>query len=182
MAKQFKKLEQRLRLIEEAADGFENLEGQSGWFPDAAYDDGTPVAYVMNIQEYGAPAVGIPPRPYFSTAIHAHEREWSKQLAAGVLAVARGKRTAEQVLTGVSQLAAGHVRAQIAATSSPPLSPTTLMLRKWRREGREITGSTVGAAAAAVAAGEDYSGVPSDPLRDTGYAISTLTGITVRSK
>jgi len=39
-----------------------------GFFEDAAYDDGTPVAHVAAIQEFGYAEGGIPERPFFRMA------------------------------------------------------------------------------------------------------------------
>ena len=56
-----------------------------------------------------------------------------------------------------------------------PLSPITLVLRKWRREGKPITGKTVGEAAAAYAADPTIiNGVNADPLQDTGLLAASV--------
>lgn len=148
---------------------------QAGWFPTAKYEDGTPVAYVASIQEYGSPANGVPPRPSLRPTITEKRTEWVQDMARGLKAAIRGEITPEQVLEQVGMKMAADLQAGIENGTFAPLSPVTLMLRKWRRDGREITGRTVGEAAAAVAAGEDYSGVPNTPLRDTGLLIATLT-------
>lgn len=46
----FDKIKARLDAIPE---GFANRVAKVGWFPSAKYEDGTPVAYVAAIQEYG---------------------------------------------------------------------------------------------------------------------------------
>lgn len=155
---------------------FAGKEAQMGWFPSAQYEDGTPVAYVATIQENGAPEVGIPPRRFLRPTIDARTKAWTKLLESGVRAVSAGRATADQVFEGVGLQMAGDTKAQIASNAVEPLSPTTLVLRKWRREGLPISGKTVGQAAAAYA--EDPSiiaGVPSDPLQDTGLMVATLT-------
>jgi hypothetical protein len=161
--------------IKELAEGFVGRVAQAGWFPGAVYESGTPAAYVAAIQEYGSPANGIPPRPFVRVAIAEHQHEWSAAMAQGARAVLRGRMTADQVLEQVGSKVASDIQLQIETGDHAPLSPVTLMLRKWRREGRTITGKTVGEAAAAVAEGEDYSSAPTTPLRDTGMLIATLT-------
>ena len=39
-----------------------NSEAKVGWFENAKYSDGTPVAYIASIQEFGYPEGNIPPR------------------------------------------------------------------------------------------------------------------------
>lgn len=169
----FDKIEARIASIPES---FDDKVAQMGWFDSARYPDGTPVAYVATIQEKGAPAVGIPPRATIKPTIENRKTEWVKLLASGVKAVAEGRATADDVLEGVGLQAAGDMRKSIAEINSPPLSPTTILLRKWRREGRTITGKTVGEAAAAVAADPSLiAGENAKPLNDTGLLVATLT-------
>ena len=49
-----------------------------GFLENAKYPDGTPVAMVAAIQDYGAPGAGIPPRPFFRNMIADKQREWPK--------------------------------------------------------------------------------------------------------
>ena len=171
------KIEAKLADITKRLSEFDGQVAKIGWFESAKYEDGTPVAYVASIQEYGAPAAAIPPRPFFIPTIEEKKEEWSNSVAKGAKAVIAGRRSATQVLEAVGLKAAGDVRYTISQVRSPPLSKITLLLRKWRREGRKITGKTVGEAADAVAANADVSGVPSQPLNDTGYMITTLTSV-----
>ena len=144
---------------------------------DPAYEGGTPVATVAAIQEYGAPARGIPPRPFMRPAKDAHKDEWRKTLAGGVKAVAHGQATGDAVLSGVGLQMQGDIQEQIEATNSPALSPVTLLLRKWRRQGKKITGKTVGQAASAIKAGASVAGAPDTPLRDTGLLSASVNHI-----
>ena len=54
---------------------------QVGFLADARYPDGKPVAMIAAIQEYGAPSVGIPPRPFFRNMIAAKKGEWPDAVA-----------------------------------------------------------------------------------------------------
>lgn len=162
--------------LEAIPEQFSGQEAKIGWFPTARYEDGTPVAYVALIQEKGAPEVGIPARPFMQPAVDAHKDEWVKLMGDGVRAVIRGKATAEDVLEGVGLSAVGDVQEQIESGAHEPLSPTTILLRKWRREGRTITGKVVGEAAAQVAEHPELiQGVNADPLRDSGLMVATLS-------
>lgn len=139
-----------------------------GFMEGATYPDGTPVAYVAAIQNYGAPARSIPPRPFFSNMVKSKSPKWGEKL--GNLLVQTdydGRKSLELMGEGIS----GQLRESITATNEPPLSPVTLMLKKMKSEDQslQVSGKVVGEAAAKVAAGEDYSGQSTKPLVDTGH-------------
>jgi hypothetical protein len=174
------KIKSALERIPRELDG-KTVKAGFGLLGDAAYKDGTPVAAVAAIQEYGAPARGIPPRPFMRTAIKEHQAEWNKTLADGAKAVLHGQATGHQVLEGVGLQMQGDIKLEVNGVESPPLSPVTLLLRQWRKEGRKITGKTVGEAAAAVKAGARAKGVPDTPLRDTGHLVDSVNYIVDKS-
>lgn len=163
----------------ERLKGFDNRVAKVGWMESAIYPNGKQVAEVALIQEMGAPGASIPARPFLRPTVDDNKAEWERKFAAGVNAVMRDRISAEQVLEQMGLLAAGQMRAKLGSGDFLKLSPITLMLRKWRDadSSLKVTGKTVGAAAAAVAAGEDYSlpGMRDQPLNDTGYMIATLT-------
>lgn len=51
-----------------------------GFMSGATYPDGTPVAMVAAIQNYGAPRAGIPPRPFFSNMVADKSPQWGDRL------------------------------------------------------------------------------------------------------
>lgn len=138
------------------------------------YEDGTPVAYVAAIQEFGAPARSIPPRPFFRPAIADHKAEWVQNFAALAQKVIRGEISGDDAFDAVGIQAAIDIQAEIAKVNSPELSLITVLLRKWKKEGREITGATVGEAARAIAAGEDPGG-DNKPLNASGKMLASVT-------
>jgi hypothetical protein len=71
----------------------------------------------------------------------------------------------------------GALIQSIDDTTEPPLSPTTLMLRKMVGNKPElITGKMVGVAAAKVAAGEQgATGTQAKPLNWTGFMRNSIT-------
>jgi hypothetical protein len=99
---------------------------QVGFPKGANYEDGTPVAYVAAIQEFGAPAAKIPPRPFFAPAIKDNEVKWVKSIRGGIVQVTKGNMTADGVLEAVGLVAVGDVQASIEAVNSPPLAPATI--------------------------------------------------------
>ena len=158
---------------------FNGKEAKVGWFPaQYATGDHPYVAYVAMIQEMGAPEVGIPARPFIRPAIEKHQSEWVQTMADGAKGVLHGMITADAVLTGVGAKAVNDIKTQISLGDVEPLSPVTLVLRKWRREGVPITGKTVGEAAAAYKADPSIiDGVNADPLRDTGLLSASVTNV-----
>jgi len=107
-----------------AIKGLDGLEGKTGWFETAHYPDGTAVAYVATIHEFGTPR--IPARPFMRPAVADHGGEWLEALADGARASLNGGPSPETVLEIVTLQAAGNVAEKIAAVTSPPLKPVTV--------------------------------------------------------
>ena len=59
--------------LENVSDEFNGLVAQIGFPSGQHYPDGTNVAYVAAIQEFGAPAVNIPPRPFMQPTVKAQK-------------------------------------------------------------------------------------------------------------
>lgn len=94
-----------------------------GFLENALYPDGTPVAAVAAIDEFGAPAVNIPPRPYFRQMIAAKSPGWGESL--GNLAVNNDydmAQTFAQMGDGIK----GQLQDSIRALTTPALAPATV--------------------------------------------------------
>lgn len=164
--------------IDAMGAGFVNREARVGFFPGAQYEDGTPVAYVASIQEFGAPDQAIPPRPFMRPTVQDKQKEWTDEVAGGMRLVARGVMTSDDVLDAVGQAAAGDIVKTIAKGNFKDLSPITLMIRKMKDEHKgdanwRMSGAKVGEAAARVAAGEQGS-TRTAPLDDSGLMIASV--------
>ena len=164
------KLAAKLRQISERVNGKATL--RVGFLEGSTYPDGTSVPMVAAIQEFGAPKAGIPPRPYFRNLIAAKSGTWGD--AVGNLLPANGydaTKTLGQAGEGIK----GQLQKSIKDTMEPALSPVTLMLRKMRSEDQSlvVTGKVVGEAAQKVADGEDYGGVSTKPLVDSGHLMNS---------
>lgn len=136
------------------------------------YPSGIPVATVAAIQNYGAPAAGIPARPFFSSMVKEKSPAWGKQL----VSVLKANGYDAAVALGMM---GEHIKSQlqdsVKDTTSPPLSPVTVMLRGMRSKGVEITGKTVGAAAERVKEGKTNYGASTTPLVDlNGFLINKV--------
>ncbi len=154
----------------------DNMEVRVGWFESAQYPNGTPVAYAAAISEYGAPERSIPARPFMRPTAAEKENAWKDTAAKIATRILDGKMTAEEGANNIGAQVKGDILEKIVSITSPPLSPITLGARKYRREGKEVTGATIGEIARKIKDGSlDVSGVPSKPLYDTGLLINTLT-------
>lgn len=153
---------------------FADKQAKIGWPAGKQYEDGTPVAYVAAIQNFGVPDKSIPPRPMLKPTVEENQARWAKILQNLTKQVANGDLDAFEALDGVGRVAAADLQATIAQINEPELSAVTVLLRKWRKAGRTITGKTVGEAAAAIAEGID-PGTDNKPLNDTGYMIASVS-------
>lgn len=150
-------------------------EVRVGWLADAKYPNGTQVALVAAIQEFGAPSVGIPPRPFFRPMIAKHRDEWGPGLGGIMVA---NDFDARKSLAAIGQVIEGQLRQAIVDVNAPALSPTTLMLRKMLKANPALRDTmsyaTVIEARARVAAGRSYAGVSTKPLIDTAHMLNTI--------
>lgn len=93
-----------------------------GFLEGATYPDGTSVALVAAVQEFGAPSRGIPPRPFFRNMIAEKSAEWP-EAAARLLEA--NDYDAEKTLGQVGEGIAGQLRQSIVDTNDPPLAQAT---------------------------------------------------------
>lgn len=94
-----------------------------GFLEGATYPNGTPVAMIAAIQDYGSPINNIPPRPFFRNMIAAKSKEWPKAMA-GVFKSTNYDAAKTLAITG--EAIAGQLRQSIIDTNAPPLSPATI--------------------------------------------------------
>lgn len=142
-----------------------------GFLENATYPDGTSVAMVAAIQNFGAGKT--PPRPFFTNMVKAEGPTWGDKLARILDA---NDFDSEKALELMGEGIKGQLQESIIATMAPPLAAITLMLRKMRSEDQSlvVTGKTVGEAAARVAAGESSAGVSTKPLVDSGHMLNSV--------
>lgn len=143
-----------------AIKGITEVQEKVGFFESAKYPDGTPVAYVAAIQEFGYAEGGIPPRSFMRTTIAEHNEEWAGLMAKGAKAVAKGTYTGLQVMDAIGQRAAGDVRKKISEIKDPPLAASTVAARRRGMADKKTTGSLT------------------KPLVHTGILINSVTNTT----
>lgn len=119
-----------------------SLRGASvkiGFFEDAQYGNGTPIAMVALWIEFGTKT--SPPRPVFRLTVREHREEWrelvrllSKQLVSGGL-------TVKDIMEQLGSAATGHLSKTIATLSDPPLADATIKGRLSRRADKDAMGN-----------------------------------------
>lgn len=98
-----------------------------GFLEGARYPDGTQVAMIAAINEYGAPSRGQPPRPFFRQMIDSKQGEWPAAIA-GLLKANDLDAAIALDLAGAA--IAGQLRESITRLTDPPLAASTI-----RRKG-----------------------------------------------
>ncbi len=131
-----------------------------GWFESSKYADGTPVAYVATIHEYGVPEKNIPMRATMRPTIRTQRTQWIKLAEAGFTAVFRQTETAAGVMEKVSAKAAGDIRKAISQLHTPPLKVKTIKARLRGKQQGRVVSLTI-----------------AKPLVDSGVLLNTLTHI-----
>lgn len=161
-----KGLEDALRKIEAGVSKGKGVH--VGFLENATYPDGTKVAMVAAINNYGAPEASIPARPFFSDMVREKSPAWGAALAN---LLTGGGYDAQAAMGLMGEGIKGQLQQSIIDTDAPALSQITLMLRKMKSEdqGLVVTGKTVGEAARRVAEGESTTGVSTKPLDETGH-------------
>jgi len=94
-----------------------------GFLEGATYPDGTPVALVAAILDGGAPARGIPPRPFFRNMVAEKSDEWPE--AIGNLLKAN-EFDADKALSLTGMAIKGQLEQSIVDTNDPPLAQSTI--------------------------------------------------------
>jgi len=151
------------KALNDRAQMFKGAVAKVGIPAGKKYPDGTSIAYVGTVHEFGAPEVGIPQRSWLRSTRNAKRAAWARDLADGAQAVVRRAISLDGMLDAVGAAAAGDVVQTIAARIPPPLKPATIAARV-RRARRTNPG--FGAKSLPVTI--------STPLDDTGTLVATI--------
>lgn len=149
-----------------------------GWFESSKYPDAnqTPVAYVAAINELGPHK-----RPFMQTSADKYEAEWSELMFQLSKRIVAGKMSTEDGLTAMGLRVGSDIQHTISNIWSPKLSLITLMARAARRDGKSVTGKTIGEFASEIKTkGADtvrgeLGDVSEKPLNDSGYMLATTS-------
>jgi hypothetical protein len=102
-----------------------------GFLQNATYPDGTLVALVAAINEFGAPSRNQPPRPFFRSMITAKSPEWGDQLGK-VLKSTDYNTDTSMGLMGES--IKGELQVSIIEFSGAPLAPATIAAKGFDKQ------------------------------------------------
>lgn len=94
-----------------------------GFLEDAKYPNGTSVALVAAVQNFGAPARGIPARPFFSNMVEEKAPGWGPALGACL------RQTGNDVPAALALMGEGikgQLQQSIRDTNAPPLAEATI--------------------------------------------------------
>ena len=94
-----------------------------GFMADATYPDGTSVATVAAMNEFGVPSHNQPPRPYFRTMISQKSPGWSRAV---VDLMKANDMNVPKVLDLEGQGIKGQLQQSIVDLTDPPLAPSTI--------------------------------------------------------
>lgn len=149
-----------------------------GWFESSKYPDAnsTPVAYVAAINELGPHK-----RPFLSTTAEQRDTEWAELMGRLSKRIVTGKMSTEDALTAIGLQVSGDIQQKIAEISQAGgLSLITLIARAYRRDGKAVTGKTIGEIAALIKsnpqkAQQETEGIADAPLNETGYMRATVS-------
>lgn len=125
-----------------------------GFFEESKYPDGTSVAYVATIQEFGYPGGNIPARSFFRTTVENQKEYWGRQFAGAIVASLEGKFDFSHALEQIGGESSADVAKAISMIQDPPLSSSTIRARS----SRSASGSA-----------------STKPLVDTGLMIQSVT-------
>jgi hypothetical protein len=157
-----------MKQLEIALKGLEGKVGKVGWFEKSKYEDGTPVAKVAAMNEYGYQPKHIPARPFIRPTIAEKQAEWKKIALDGAKAVLRGNFSIGQVMEALGLKAAADIRKTISTVYSPALAEKTILARMSRNSRTsKIKGRL----------SEKNIGLLTKPLIDTKIMFNTLTNI-----
>ena len=167
-----------LRAIADQLKAVGKKQARVGWLDSNKYENGMKVSTIMAQNEYGNPNISIPARPFMRPTIAEKSSSWAALAAVLTENLAAGKITATDFMEALGEQAEADIVETIAKVTQPPLSPITIGARKYRKDGKKVTGRTIGEIARKLAEGKlSLAGISTKPLNDTGYAIATLTHI-----
>lgn len=88
-------------------------------------EDGTPVAMIAAVHEFGSPSQGIPERPFLRVAVQRNRQKYVRLNRINLVKMLRGQATVEQSLGQLGEMAKGDVQTEIRSGVFTPLKEAT---------------------------------------------------------
>lgn len=126
---------------------------EAGFLDNKTYPDGTPVALVATVQNFGSVANNIPPRPFMTPAIENAKEKLSKLAKFEAVKILNGESNADVLYNKAGLMLVGAIQEAIIDVTNPKLKASTQKARDRRH----------------------YSGSDSTkPLIDTGHMLASV--------
>ena len=135
-----------LKKLSKKLDDANKKSMAAGFFDSAKYKKGQSVIDVAIGSEYGSAKQNRPPRPFMRPAIEENSNAWTELVDGGINAVLNGSATVDQVLNGLGLKVSADIKSAIVNGDFEALKAETI-----KRKGQ------------------------SDPLRDTGIMLASVT-------
>lgn len=146
-----------LKGLETAISELEGLELRAGWFDTAKYEDGTPVAYVASIHEFGDVESGIPARPFMRPTIARKEGAWREFVTQQAKQIIAGNQNPRDMFEALGLNVSGEIARSITDVTAPPLKEATIAAKRRKMADQATVGSL------------------DKPLVETGLMLATVT-------
>ncbi len=88
-------------------------------------EDGTPVAMIAAVHEFGSPSQGIPERPFLRVAVQRNRQKYVRLNRINLVKMLRGQATVDQALGQLGEMAKGDVQTEIRSGVFTPLKEAT---------------------------------------------------------
>ena len=88
-------------------------------------EDGTPVAMIAAVHEFGSPSQGIPERPFLRVAVQRNRQKYVRLNRINLVKMLRGQATVDQALGQLGEMAKGDVQTEIRSGDFAPLKEAT---------------------------------------------------------
>lgn len=89
-------------------------------------EDGTPVAMIAAVHEFGSPSQGIPERPFLRVSVQRNRQKYIRLNRINLVKMLRGKATVDQALGQLGEMAKGDVQTEIRSGDFAPLKEATI--------------------------------------------------------
>lgn len=153
-----KKVQGLSKTLDKVIQDLKHIQMRVGWGEEQKYPDGTPVAMIATVHEFGSPAKHIPPRSFMRSTIMQEKENWKRITAKGLKLVVNGEMTIGENLESMGLKVVGDIRKTISTITAPALATATVEARlRGKKQGKSVSLTIA------------------KPLVDTGYMMNSLT-------
>ena len=134
------------------------IQAQVGFFSSAKYEDGTQVAYVASIQEFGNIQKNIPPRPFMRPAKDNNITQWKNIFTKATTNAIKNNNSIKGAFDIIALTAEGDIKKAIKSVTKPALKTATVEARlRGKKQGKKVSLTVA------------------KPLIDSGYMLASVT-------